>query len=539
MTRVPTSRAVLALCLSSLLLLALVPGTSAGKGSRDKQTAVEVPFETFEPTLGATADGDLYFSTTPTSGVAIGWSASVARSEDGGRKWEDVGPHLPTGHTMPPETNDPYIYVDPATGRVFTFHMGPILTCSITSYSDDDGATWHSNPAGCGPTGVWDHQTMVAAKPRTLTTVGYPNVLHQCVNAIYAAMCSRSIDGGLSWQPSVPVHINDQAVHQEEEDNSPYACGAQHGHLAAGPDGTVYLPTSQCGTAPAVFITQDDGLTWERSEIADMDMPFVDPTVSADSKGNLYAAWINEAGWLYYSVSRDGGFTWDKYVKLGNGVTANMPVIVAGDPGKAVIAYPGTDDLDKGYDTEGYGTGSSGDAKFTAAVEWGAYLTVTHNGLTQRPKFDTVLTTGKDPIGRGHICGSGTRCAYLIDFIEAVIGPDGRPYASFVDGCTGKCGKDPKLPNDPGTGLGLLATLQSGPPLCANRCWRYEAENFAGGDLLGALDSDLSAAELSVARAHSVEAFTPRMKAMWRDASASRRAAVFGIDRMQAPWLGP
>ena len=98
-------------------------------------------FETFEPTLGATSNGDLYFSTTPDAGVAIGWRASIARSIDRGRSWRDVGPTL-ASFSNPPETNDPYVYVDPATNRIFTMHMSPILTCSPETWPYPSRTRW-------------------------------------------------------------------------------------------------------------------------------------------------------------------------------------------------------------------------------------------------------------------------------------------------------------------------------------------------------------------------------------------------------------
>lgn len=504
--------------LVALAVVALWPATAAGgEGGRVRGAAHSVGIDSFEPTLGVTANGDVYFSITP-GGFAIGWTASVAKSTDGGKKWADVGPNV-AGRTIPPETNDPYIYVDPGTGRVFTFHMSPILTCSISSFSDDGGESWTTNPVGCSPTVVWDHQTMVAAKPRVVSTDGYPNVMIQCVNAVYAAMCSRSTNGGLVWQPSVPIYFNDYVVTE--------GCGAQHGHLAAGPNGKVYLPTSVCGTNPTVFISRDDGGTWERSVISKMDTPFVDPSVSVDSKGNLYAAFIDEEGWLYFSVSRNDGKRWSKPVQVAKGSTTNMPVIVAGDPGKVVIAYPATDDLPKGYTTEGYSM-RNGDPKVTGKVSWGANLSMSYNALDGRPRFKTVVATGSDPIGRGAMCVAAVRCNVLIDFIEAVIGPDGRPYASFVDGCTEACATDPTAPNDGGTGTGLMVTLSTGRPLCAKTCWRYEQARETTASFIAMLRAQMTPAEVRASLGHSVDALSPELKSLRRDANRARVEAVRG-----------
>ena len=513
MTRSAWKSVSAACVLTALIAFSLQVGGSAGATRPRPKNAYNIGFETFEPTLGATSNGDIYFSTTPSRGVAIGWRASVAKSRDLGRTWKDVGPTLPTGNSNPPETNDPYIYVDPSTDRIFTFHMAPILVCSILSFSDNGGKSWTSNPKGCSPTGAWDHQTIVAAKPRMVETVGYPNVLHQCVNAVYAAMCATSVDGGLTWGPSVPAYEN-QHVTQ--------LCGAQHGHLAAAPDGHVYLPTSRCGTKPMVYISGDDGLTWRKSVIANKNTPFVDPTVSVDSKGNLYAAFIDEAGWLYYSTSRNNGKKWSKAIRIAKGYTANMPVIVAGDPGKVALAYPATNDLPKGYKTPHYADGPATD--WLPKVSWGANYTVTTNGLARRPDFRTVVATGRDPIGRGRICVAATRCAYLVDFIEAVLGPNGRPYASFVDGCIEKCARSWKGEQIDGTGLGVLTTLNSGPRLCKSICWRYKRAKGAT-DAAAAWDFATSPAAAMTSLDHIL---SPHEQTLMGEATRSRLEAVAG-----------
>ena len=392
--------------------------------------------------------------------------------------------------------------------------MAPILVCSVMSFSDDGGQSWTANPRGCSPTVVWDHQTMVAAKPRSTQTVGYPNVLHQCVNAVYAAMCARSLDGGLTWGPSVPVYP------KPEPDK---LCGAQHGHLAAGPDGKVYLPTSLCGTRPTIYVSEDDGLTWRKSQIADVDVPFVDPTVSVDSKGNVYAAYIDESGWLYYSVSKNDGQKWSKPIRIAKGYTTNMPVLVAGDPGKVAIAYPGTNDLPNGYKTKGYLDDPEVDFSH---VEWGANYTYSYNALDAKPTFKTTVSTGKDPIGRNRMCSNGTRCAHLVDFIEMVLGPDGRPYASFADGCVKECSTSPKGEEVGGTANGLLTTLQSGKPFCSSTCWRYKGAPKSSIDLKEALGFARSPAQRASSLEHAN--VSADEAALIREATQSRLEAVLG-----------
>jgi hypothetical protein len=382
------------------------------------------------------------------------------KSSDGGATWSDISPKI-AGRNVPPETNDPYIYVDPGTGRAFNFHMAPALTCSMLSFTDNGGSatpTWTTNPAGCFPTVVWDHQTMVAAKPRVLPTVGYPNILHQCVNAVYAEMCSRSLNGGLTWSPPAVVHANTFISS---------LCGTQTGHLAAAPDGTVYLPTPQCGTRPAVYVSRDDGLTWTKHVIADMEIPFLDPTIAVDALGNVYAAWVDEKGTLFFNVSKDLGVTWSSPVPAATGITGAMPAIAVGDPGRIAIAFPGTDDLVNGFASEPLPRSEEA---------WYPYYTVSYNALDPSPTFESFSASGTDPIERGHACNGGTRCGYQVDFIDAVIGPNGLPYAAFADGCTNtNCINNPAAANNEGsTGKGVVATVAKSPMLwCQTRCARY------------------------------------------------------------------
>lgn len=457
---VPSSAATQVPAVCETVVNGVVSGVCTTTGSTGS-----VAEKSFEPTMGAAPDGSLYFSTTPGSGVAVGFGASISKSTDGGATWKDVGAKI-QGQRVPIETNDPYIYVDPDTGRVFEFHMSPILACATISYSDDAGSTWTTNPAGCGPTGAWDHQTMVAAKPRTLQTTGYPNILHQCVNAVYAEMCSRSIDGGLTWLPATVAWPNDKFGVTGQ------LCGTQTGHLAAAPDGTLYLPTSDCGTFPTVGISKDDGLTWKRVKIANIPMKFEDPAVAVDHLGNVYAAFMDNNGQLFHTVSKDAGTTWSAPVKAASAqVDAGKIAMTVGDPGKIAIASVATG---------GIPGGEAGKAALSAAekkaVRWGAFMTTSLDALAESPTFSTVEATGTDPLfNTADACGPAIRCAYIVDFIEATVTPDGVPYGAFIDGCTKTCatavGATNNMPGNAGTGL--VARVDA--DLCEARCPRMGA----------------------------------------------------------------
>ena len=79
-------------------------------------------FDTFEPTIGVTGSGAIFF----TNWNGAGEGTHIIRSLDQGQSWEDVGPFLGgddggTGQT--PNSNDPYIYVDKFTDRLVKFDI--------------------------------------------------------------------------------------------------------------------------------------------------------------------------------------------------------------------------------------------------------------------------------------------------------------------------------------------------------------------------------------------------------------------------------
>ena len=67
-------------------------------------------FDTFEPTIGITGSGSIFF----TSWNGLGDGTHIIRSQDQGQTWEDVGPFnsVDDDSGQTPNSNDPYIYVD-------------------------------------------------------------------------------------------------------------------------------------------------------------------------------------------------------------------------------------------------------------------------------------------------------------------------------------------------------------------------------------------------------------------------------------------
>ena len=79
-----------------------------------------------------------------------------------------------------------------------------------------------------------------------------------CINTGSAAagpQCSRSLDGGLTWdaqRPGYPVGTSQ--------------CSGLHAHLAGGHDGTIYRGNPSCD-GPAVYRSVDGGSTWTEHTI--------------------------------------------------------------------------------------------------------------------------------------------------------------------------------------------------------------------------------------------------------------------------------
>jgi PKD repeat protein len=102
--------------------------------------------------------------------------------------------------------------------------------------------------------------------------------------------------------------------------------------------------------------------------------------------------------------------------------------VVAGDEGRAAVAFLGTK-----------GTGPVYGTDTTLPVEWHLYVATTYNG---GQSWTTVDATPDDPVQRGAICTQGTTCSTgrnLLDFNDIAIDDEGRILVAYSDGCVGSC----------------------------------------------------------------------------------------------------
>lgn len=389
-----------------------------------------------EPTLGLDDQGKIFYAAAGFNRFGLA-GTTILRSDNGGQNWKVTSPRI-LGQDVHPISLDPYVYVDDLgknDERIFTIDL--TVACSYMSFSDDDGATWTTNPLACGRP-VNDHQTLFSGPPATSPTTVYPHVLYYCWNDVASSQCSKSIDGGISFHPTgSPAYEGYESGSQDPGffGQSGF-CGGLHGHGAVGPEGTVYLPREYCGK-PMLAISKDEGLTWTRVKVSDIrsiSQPKEGaghPSVTTDAKGNVYYTWIAAGNRLpYLSVSKNEGKTWSKPVMIGApGLKeTNLPQIDARGVGKIAVAY--------------YGSTNSPFPKCTDKctgpdykdATWNAYMTISADALDGNPTFYSgVVNDPSDPLVRGK-CGPG-RCQKVFDFIDVEIGPDGIPYGAYVDSC--------------------------------------------------------------------------------------------------------
>lgn len=399
----------------------------------------EIPAVAFEPTLGIADDGDVYYVAVVQGETIV---PQVWRSADAGASWTDVSPTI-AGSQRDPDANggDPYLHVDPVTGRVFVMDL-PSFACTLVAFSSDQGATWTHNPLACGSTPT-DHMNIWTGIPPAGTpTVGYPRVVYLCYNDLEGGLwCTRSLNGGLNFLPATLVAMDEGGTPFVWNPVAP--CGyVEFGHGASSPvDGTAYVPRISCDTL-LIHVSRDGGAMWEEivvddatgviDDIIDQD----EATVAVDAGGNVYYMWLDPDRLPRLTVSTDKGRTWsDPVVVSAPGINATrFPAITAGDEGRIAFMYYGAADPDHG--------------------RWDAYVGVVLDALASEPVIATAPASDPlDPLRVGRCVG---RCGGIGDFMDIQSDPiTGSIWVALVDGCTpDACSPHgPRISTDPGTAI--------------------------------------------------------------------------------------
>ena len=379
---------------------------------------------TFEPTIGVTSLDNLYMTSWgngPAGSTAIvRCSGLIGMSSVSEYSCEDVYSAL-----MPvPNSNDPYVYVDPWTDRIMKFDMHALLGMTV-EWSDNEGQSWIGPSVATGWS-VQDHQT-IASSP-------YPAAFHQttwvfCVNGNYPyPVCSASNDGGLTWGPELP--------------GTPSDCesGGLTGHITGSENGNFYRGNRGCngGEGYSIYRSTNGGLTWtehplptETSGTAET-WNFEEAQVATDSEDNVHAFWMGFDNMPYYSYSLNEGDTWSSPIMIAPPIGLNgtgFPVIAAGSAGKVALAYLG----DSGGDT------------------WNGYITVITDAFSDVPLLTTVqVNEWGDPLDTSSGCGYN-RCGGFGDFNDIAIDQHGRVWFGHAHNVGGE--------------VGIFGTMAVGPTL--------------------------------------------------------------------------
>ena len=341
--------------------------------------------------------------------------------------WTDVSPSI-----VGLATDDPILYTDQATGRTFQ-SMQTTGAEALFGYSDDDGAHW-TQASVAPPNGGADHQTVGSGPYPALFPAPnpvYPNAVYYCSQDIVGpAECQRSDTGGASFGPGLPIYFG----------NGLSACSGLHGHVKVGPDGTVYVPASDCGPTQGGSVSLDAGNTWTNFTVPGSQSftgGSTDPSMAIGPDNTVYYCYVDGQGpehHVHAAVSHDHGSTWTNDTDLGlpAGVIMSVfPEAVAGSTGRAACGF--------------LGSNAAGDHE---ALEypgfWYLFIATTYDGGRT---WTTVNATPDDPVqGAGGIWNSGGnhQNRNLLDFNEVTMDDHGRVVFGYDDGCvTAACIADP------------------------------------------------------------------------------------------------
>jgi hypothetical protein len=332
---------------------------------------------------------------------------------------------------------DPILFTDSKTGRTFVSQeLGLTPLGSTMEFTDDDGRTFKPSTGSGAPSGI-DHQTVGGGPFAQPVPTGvnslYPHGVWYCSQSIADAVCALSLDGGITFGPSVPMFTLAD-------------CVGLHGHIKIGADGTAYVPNKGCGGAlplhdngkQALILSEDNGLTWKirpvpGSSSAGLSQDW-DPSVGVTSDGkSVYFGYRDINGRARAAVTHDKGLTWTNDQEIGTSLGIKkiaFPAVVAGDggvnTGRAAFAFYGstTDGLDTDVNFPGI---------------WHLYVASTYDG---GKTWNVVNATPNDPIQRGGITGADPG-RNMLDFFDATIDKRGRVLIGYDDGCIGACVQGP------------------------------------------------------------------------------------------------
>ncbi|HEX4873229.1 MAG TPA: PKD domain-containing protein [Nevskiaceae bacterium] len=413
-----------------------------------------------EPTLAvsrATGNALMVYAERTLKTQWVDESFSPAKTE-----WTEVtDPASPTTGTLDPIlTGDEFPLADGSPGtRIIVSQLQGAM--SVHAVTDDEGATWTLGQGGGQPHGADNQSVAIGPYPEGLKplTALYDNASYYCSHSIVNAFCSRSDNGGLSYNPSRPIFPAE-------------ALCSNHGHVQVGPDGTVYVPmNNSCEGSEGVSLSIDAGETWHYIAVPETVQGRWDPGIGIANDGRtLYFGYAEQGvdkpmilkGTLNKSDPANPTIDWDPRgaVEVGGPFELKNIVfntVVAGDPDRAAYAFHGTTTA-----------GDSGQAEAMVDAVWHLYVATTFDGGASWQVRN--LTPGQ-PTQKGAICDQGINCPTtppdrnLLDFMDMVIDAEGRLVVGYADGCVGLC----ESPGGPPSysQFGAIARQVGGPRMYA------------------------------------------------------------------------
>jgi hypothetical protein len=408
--------------------------THRAGGATVKAKAVRIPcgsdtgYYTGETGIAVTPEGHVWFS-------AADWEWAMVRSTDNGRTWQRQVPEGPQAQpgcyvaTSPATCQDTesakngtvadaYLWVDPATGKLFWSKTYGFAVCSSLSMTPDSGKTWQSVSMFACPGADYEKIAGGPAPAGGEQPVGYPSVLYGCTNGPVPwfvvgpqRVCYKSLDGGFTWKlGGVPLP-------------SPQAPGCLHFQeaQAVGPKGSLFLPISCGNDNPAgtvrIGVSRDEGLTWSypavpTGEVGNGAGLIGGVSLAVDKANTVYVVWRGTDQRAYLALTKDEGATWKGPFRVSMpGVTTGGPTpqVAAQGPGHIAIGYYGYTGKDStrlnGYLTESFNATSSS--------------MLLHSAMVNDPKKPLYFPTNGGTLPRN-------------DYLGVAFGPDGTPWVGLV-----------------------------------------------------------------------------------------------------------
>lgn len=408
------------------------------------------------------------------------------RSEDGGlsfqKRYPDPADIATTGGPACIGRQTPYCFsggggdtdvnINPTTGVIYYGSQEALVNQAVGT-SFDKGDTFPSDHvfAGTATTTGVDRQWIASVKGTKTEYLAY----HVPIVGEFIHVSNDAGKVG-SWSPQpVPqiVSVTQSGSMVVDNSNGPHKGAIYVGYLNGG---------------FKVGVSTDNAKTFTTYSIPGANSPRNFTVVNVDSRGNLYATWVDSAANKTYlstskadagtNVSKPGS-QWSLPVVVSNGLNVTIfSNLAAGDPGRIAIGYYGTTAEAKTPDDVKKGSGG-----------WSPYVAVSTNALCQwdanpcakGPRFHQT------PIAHhinqdDNICTSGTACAAtggnrnLLDYFDINVDAQGHMGVIWTD-----------TTNATTQGFVKVARQASGPSLFAGKpnasqSMRYNGFPDAAGD---------------------------------------------------------